>query len=152
MAQVSYTRGVRLVLKLGDGASPEVFTALCSINAQRGLTFNAQTNDEVIPDCADPDAIAWVAREKQSLSVEFTGAGMSHKNDVAKLWAWFESELPKNCQIILDDDTAANDITFEGAFHLSSFELNGERGNKVQFSMTCASDGEVNATFGANVQ
>ena len=120
MAAVKYTRGVKLVLKVGDGATPgpEVFTALCTINAERGITFNAQTNDATIPDCADLEAIAFTAREKQSLSVDFTGGGMSDKSDVKKLWDWWKNEESKNCQIILDDDTVGNVITFAGAFHL----------------------------------
>ena len=151
MAAVNYTRGVKLVLKKGDGASPEVFTALCTINAERGITFNAQTNDETIPDCADPDAIGWLVREKQSLSVDFTGGGMSDKSNVKTLWDWFEGEDAVNCQIVLDDDTAANVITFEGAFHLTSFDLTGNRGEKVASTLSLSSDGAVTATFGANV-
>jgi predicted secreted protein len=151
MAAVNSTRGVKLVLKVGDGASPEVFTALCTINAERGLTFNAQTNDATIPDCADPDAIAFLAREKTSLSVDFTGGGMSDKSNVKTLWDWWESDESKNCQIILDDDNAANRVTFEGAFHLTQFDLTGNRGEKVNSTMTLASDGIVTAEFGANV-
>lgn len=151
MAAVKYTRGVKLVLKVGDGAEPEVFTALCTINAERGITFNAQTNDATIPDCADLEAIAFTAREKQSLSVDFTGGGMSDKSDVKKLWDWWKNEESKNCQIILDDDTAGNVITFEGGFHLTQFDLNGNRGEKVNSTMTLASDGIVTATFGALV-
>lgn len=151
MAAVNYTRGVKLVLKAGDGASPEIFAALCTINAERGITFNAQTNDETIPNCENPDEIAWTVREKQSLSVDFTGGGMSDKSDVKRLWDWWESDEARNCQIVLDDDTAANVITFEGAFHLTQFDLTGNRGEKVASTLTLASDGEVTATFGANV-
>lgn len=151
MAAVKFTRGVKLVLKVGNGAEPEVFTALCTINAERGITFNAQTNDANIPDCDDLDALAWLAREKVSLSVDVTGGGMSHKSDVKKLWDWFEGEDAKNCQIIMDDDTSGNVITFEGAFHLTQFDLTGNRGEKVNSTMTLASDGAVTATFGALV-
>ena len=62
MAAVKYTRGVKLVLKVGDGETPEVFTALCTINAERGITFNAQTNDATIPNCDALEEIAWLAR------------------------------------------------------------------------------------------
>lgn len=151
MAAVNYTRGVKLVLKIGDGASPEVFTAMCSINAERGITFNAQTSDETIPDCADLDAIAWVAREKQTLSVDVTGGGMLDKGNVKTMWDFFEADTSTNCQIVLDDDTAANVITFEGAFQLTSFEITGNRGEKVTTSLSLSSDGAVTATFGANV-
>jgi hypothetical protein len=46
-----------------------VFTAYCTINAARGITFKGATNEFNIPDCADPDQIGWLAREKVSLSV-----------------------------------------------------------------------------------
>lgn len=151
MAAVNYTRGVKLLLKVGDGASPEVFAALCTINAERGFSISAQTNEANIPDCAAPDQLSWLAREKVSLSADFTGGGMLDKSDVKKMMDWAASEDSKNCQIILDDDTAANVITFEGPFHLTQFELSGNRGEKVTATITLASDGEVTATYGANV-
>ncbi|WP_292052153.1 phage tail tube protein [Brevundimonas sp. UBA5866] len=151
MAAVNSTRGVKLVVKVGNGASPEVFTKLCTINAERGITFNAQTNDATVPDCDDPDKIAWLAREKQSLSVDVTGGGMNHKSDNKKLWDWWRSEDSRNCQVILDDDDPANVITYEGAFHLTQFDMTGNVGEKVNSTMTLSSDGEVTATFGANV-
>lgn len=151
MAAVNYTRGVKLVLKVGDGESPEVFTALCTINAERGVSFDGQFRDETIPDCADPDLVAWVAREAESLSMSVTGGGMNAKEDNVTLWNWWSSGESKNCQVILDDDDAANRITWEGAFKLTQYELSGNRGEKVSSTITLASDGEVEATFGANV-
>lgn len=145
------TRGVRLVIKVGDGASPEVFAPLCTINAERGITFNAQTNEDTVPNCDNPEAISWLAREKQSLSVDVTGGGKNHKSDNKKLWDWWKSPDPVNCQVVLDDPTPANVITFEGAFHLNQFDITGGEGQKVLSTMTLASDGEVTATFGANV-
>lgn len=151
MAQVTFTRGVKLLVKKSQGGSPETFAALCTINADRGVTFTAETNDANIPDCDDPDAIAWIVREKVSLSIGVTGGGMSHKNDVAVLWDWFKNEESSNCQIVMDDATPGNVITFEGHFHLTQFELTGSRGDKVQSTITLASDGEIEGTFGANV-
>jgi len=145
------TRGVRLVVKVGDGASPEVFTPLCTISAERGITFNAQTNDETIPNCDDPGAIAFLSREKSSLSVDVTGGGKNHKDDNKKLWDWWKSPEPKNVQVVLDDDVAANQITWEGAFHLTQYDITGAEGQKVASTMSLSSDGEVTATFGANV-
>lgn len=145
------TRGVRLVVKVGDGATPEVFTPLCTINAERGITFNAQTNDETIPNCADPEAIAFLSREKSSLSVDVTGGGKNNKEDNKTLWDWWKSPDPRNCQVVLTDPTPANEITWEGAFHLTQYDLTGNEGEKVGSTMTLASDGEVTATFGANV-
>jgi hypothetical protein len=76
MAAVKHARGVKLLLKVGDGMSPEQFTALCSINASRSITGDAATNEFNIPDCADPDALAAVVREKVSTSYSVAGAGI----------------------------------------------------------------------------
>lgn len=151
MAAVNHTRGVKLVLKVGDGADPEVFTALCTINAERGITFNKDMGEETIPDCTDPDLIGWVAREGRSKSISFDGGGMLNKQDVADFWAWWDGDDSKNCKVILDDDLPANVITFSGAFKMPSFAINGDRGSKATATMSIASDGAVTATFGANV-
>lgn len=151
MAAVNYTRGVKLLLKVGDGASPEVFTALCSVNAERGFSITAATNEANIPDCEAPDQLSWLAREKVSLSADFTGGGMTNKSDVKRMMDWASDEDSKNCQVILDDDAPGNVITFEGPFHLTQFDLTGNRGEKVTSTISLASDGEIVATYGANV-
>lgn len=150
MAAVNTTRGVKLVLKVDD-AKNGTFTTLCTINAARGITFNAQTNDDTVVDCDNPDAIAWLAREKSTLSVDFSGSGSSHKQDIYRLWTWLNAEESLPCKIIMDDDTPANVITFTGNFHLTSFDVSGDRGTKATSSLSVSSDGIVTATFGANV-
>lgn len=88
MAEVKHARGVKLLIKVGDGATPEVFETYCSINAERGITFTAGTNDQDIPDCQDPDAIAWVVREKTNLSASITGSGVLDTGDVQDFFDW----------------------------------------------------------------
>lgn len=151
MAAVDYTRGVKLVLKIGDGAEPQVFAPWCSINAERGITFTNALTDEIIPDCVDPDKIAWLAREKVSRSMSFSGGGMLHKSDVKKAWDISEDEESVDFQVYLDDDLPANVIMWEGKFHMGEFGINGNRGEKAVFSADFSSDGAVEATFGANV-
>lgn len=151
MAAPNTTRGVKLVLKIGDGADPEVFTARCTINGDRSVAYDATMRDETIPDCDNPDAVAWVGREKESLSVTFSGSGMLHKQDHAIFRNWWASEETKNCEIVIDDDTPANVITETGAFHLTTFNVTGSRGVKMTADITIVSDGEVTPEYGANV-
>lgn len=151
MAAVTHARGVRLLLKVGDGATPtETFTAKCSINAARGIAFDASTNDFNIPDCSDPDLIAWVAREKISLSASITGAGILNTPDTESFFVWWSSDDAKNCQVHLDGVTGANGGGyFSGAFHLTAFEVTGDRGGKMEFSCTLVSDGTITWTDAA---
>lgn len=140
---VKHARGVELLLKVGNGASPEVYTAFCSINAARGISFTSSLNEFNIPDCTDPDLIAWVAREKASLSIAVTGAGILNTPDVDDFFNWFKSETSKSCQIVVDVTAALGGQVFTGDFHLSEFSITGNRGGKMECSLSLASDGEV---------
>lgn len=143
MAAVKHARGVQLLLKVGNGAEPEVFTAFCTVNAARGITFTSATNEINIPDCDDPDQISWLAREKVSLSVAVTGAGVLNTPDVQAFYDWLTDEDSKNCQIVIDVASADGGVIFEGFFHLTDFAITGDRGAKMQCTLTLASDGEV---------
>lgn len=143
---VKHARGVQLLLKVGDGASPEVYTAFCSINAARGITFSSAVNDFSIPDCTDPDLIAWIAREKSSLSVAVSGAGILNTPDIDDFFNWWSSRLSKSCTITIDVGASLGGQVFTGDFHLTDFAITGDRGAKMECSITLASDGEVTMT------
>jgi len=143
MAAVKHARGVKLLLKVGDGASPEVFTAFCTINAARNIKGTTTTNSFNIPDCADPDLLAWVSREKVSIEYSVTGAGILNTPDVQDFSDWLADENSKNCQIVVDVPSADGGVIFEGAFHLTDFDITGDRGKKMEATLTLASDGPV---------
>lgn len=146
MAAVQHARGVALVLKVGDGGSPEDFVARCSINAARSLTGDAATNDFNIPDCADPTALANIVREKVSLSYSVSGAGILNTPDLAGFNTWLQSPYSKNCQIIVDVAGSAGGAIFQGAFHLTQFQITGDQGGKIEVSISLLSDGAVSVT------
>lgn len=143
MPALKPVRGVKLLLKVGNGADPEVFTAKCSINASRGVSFSSAMNEIAIPNCTDLDEIAWLAREKTSLSVGVTGAGILNTPDVQGMFDWWKSKDPKNCQVVVDVPSGDGGVIFEGAYHLPEFSLTGEPGDKANFTCSLASDGEV---------
>ena len=143
MAAVKHARGVKLLLKVGDGASPEVFSTFCSINAARGISFTSTTTDFNLPDCDDPEQIAWVVREKDGLSASVTGAGVLNTPDVEGFFDWLASPDSKNCKVVVDVPAVDGGIVFSGAFHLTDFEITGDRGGKMECSITLASDGEI---------
>ena len=143
MAEVQHARGVKLLLKVGDGASPEVFAQMCSINADRGITFTSGTNDQPVIDCADPDALAWIAREKTDLSMSFSGGGLLNTPDLEKFAAWHESPDPKNVLVIVDVPSTDGGIIWTAKLHMTEFSLTGNRGEKMGFSGSWVSDGIV---------
>lgn len=144
MAAVKSARGTKLLLKVGDGATPtEVFSTYCSITAERGISFTAGTNDVDIPDCDDPDKISFLAREKTNLSLNFTGSGTLNTPDVQEFFDWWQSPDSKNCKVIVDVPSVDGGVIFSGAFHLTEFSITGNRGERMQASVSLASDGVV---------
>lgn len=143
VAPVKSARGVKLVLKVGDGASPEQFVQMCSINAERGITFSSTLNEEEIVDCEDPDALAWIVREKTGLSMSFRGAGMLNTPDVPDFFEWYQSEESRNALIILDVPADDGGVIWSARLHLGEFSITGNRGGKAQFDGSFSSDGVV---------
>ncbi|MGE0828941.1 MAG: phage tail tube protein [Hyphomonadaceae bacterium] len=148
MAQAVTVPGKSLFIKVGDGGSPETFTHNCSINAQRGLQLSAQTNDVNVPDCDDPDLMAWVEREKVSLSGAINGSGVLNAPDQDLFWEWFSSADPKNVKVITDIAGASGGRVFTGAWLCTGFDITGNRGEKCQCAITLASNGAI--TFANN--
>lgn len=140
MAEVDVFNGSKILIRIGDGATPtEAFAHPCLINSSRSVQESATTVDSVVPDCADPDAPAWTQREKDALSVTITGEGLVNKADVAAYQAWLRQAANKNVQYTVDDNTT----NMQGAFHLTEFQVSGERKEKAQVSITLVSDGAV---------
>jgi hypothetical protein len=143
---VKYASGVKLLIMVGDGGSPEIFTAFCTINAARSVVGDAATNDFNIPDCEDPDALGWLAREKVSLSYSATGAGILNTPDVQAFTDWLADPNSRNCQIVVDIPATDGGVIFAGPFHLTHFEITGDRGAKMAATLNLISDGEILVT------
>lgn len=144
---VKHARGVKLLIMVGqqDGP-PETFVAFCTINAARSVTGDAATNDFNIPDCEDPDKMGWLAREKVSLSYSAQGAGILNTPDTIIFAEWLADPLSRNCQIIVDVPAADGGVIFAGLFHLTHFEITGDRGSKMEATVNLISDGEITVT------
>src|SRR5690349_11791667 len=103
MAQPNTTKGVNLVIKAETARDSGVYTTLCTISAERGITFTNQLNEQIIPDCTDLTAIAAVAREKVSYSVACSGGGLVHKQDLVRIETIRLYADAWRMKIILDD-------------------------------------------------
>lgn len=136
----TYTFG-EMLIELGNGLDPETFAAPCGLTTK---SFNGQaaTNDTNVPDCDDPDAPSWLERDVVSLSRDISGSGVLAEESL-EIWDdWFTSALPKNCRISLIDGVNG-DRVWSGSYILSGFEITGNKGEKVQVSVTMVSNGEI---------
>jgi hypothetical protein len=127
---------------LGDGNSPEVFSAPCGFT-QKAYARSKELSESNVPDCDDPDAPAWVEREVRSLSSSISGSGVLAKSALPIWDEAFDSTDSINCKIEMHwgASGAGNIITYTQKFHLSSLEISADLGEKVQISVSMESDG-----------
>lgn len=145
MAAPTTKDGVELYIKVGNGASPEVFTHPCTINAARGIEFTASTNEVIVPDCANPADPAWVQVVKDGLKATINGEGILDATlaNIQLYDTWFTSKEGKNVQVWI-----AAIGKWVGEFKLTQWAVTGERNDKIQASITLESDGSI-AAFAA---
>lgn len=139
MAKPTVLPGTKLLLLVGDGASPEIFAEPCGLTT-KSFDLSASTNTTVLPDCVDPEAAAWEATDINALSASGSGTGVMAIESFKKWNDWFLSTEGKNMQIKLDHADLGH---YLGSFKLTSFKLAGTRGNKVTVDMSFKNDGEV---------
>jgi hypothetical protein len=144
MALAKVVAGKSLLIKVSSGGGSPTFAHSCLVNAARGIVFTAQTNETRIPDCTDPELIAWTKKEKISLSASVNGQGVLHTTDTEMYFNWLASPLPIAARIELSGVTLANGGGYWSAnWHLTNFEVSGDIGSHVQASIGLESDGDV---------
>lgn len=143
MTTVNGRTGAQLIVQIGNGASPEVFTADCLINTTRGIAFSSSTQEDIVPDCDNPEDPAWVEITKDGLKATVTGAGKLHVDSIATWDDWFASDDAKNVRFLVSSKGY-----WQGAFKLTEWTPadNPDRKEKVNASITLASHGAVTWT------
>lgn len=137
---IDKVRGTQLYIKVGNGATPEVFAHPCLINTKRGIKFSSSTNKAIIPDCDNPDDPAWTEAIKDALSAAIDGAGKLDATAVPTFDAWFRSPNAKNVQVWLGTKGY-----WQGAFQLTGWEISGDRNDYAEASITLESAGVLGA-------
>lgn len=130
---VAAVAGEALLLKVGDGGGPEVFTAPASINANRDLTISTSEKAVEIPRVDTPSAPAKTVREITAVDWELGFDGICNSGDDKIYVDWAISGAPKNVKLI---NSVTGGLTLAGSAVLTQFKISGERGGKVMFSGT----------------
>jgi hypothetical protein len=139
MAQATTYPFSQFLVKIGDGASPEVFTDPCGLTS-KGLTRTANLNDTNIPDCDDPDAPSWLGRDVVSYQGAIAGSGVVAEESFDTWEDWWNAGETRNVRIELGNPVAYAWIM---PAKLQEFAITAERGNKVQMAVNIVSDGAV---------
>lgn len=130
------------LIKIGDGESPEVFTAACGI---QDVTINrvANTSDRFVRDCTKPGEVPNRKVKTTGKQLDITGGGLTDKAHVDI----FDDALGKvknyKVELYADDGTDAGDLigTVAGAFVMTAANMNIPREADASAEITLASHG-----------
>lgn len=134
--------GRALLVKIGDGADPEVFSNLCGLNS-KAMTINNSSIDVTTPDCSSPGGALWTETLNGLKNVTITGDGFFEDS---------ASELRMNTIAMAADNVGNFTVTvpafgtYAGAFRIASLEFGGETEGGVTYSLSLESTGAVTFT------
>lgn len=145
MAEAKTVAGKSLLIKVSDGATPTpAFTHPCLINAARGIQFSSTSNERRIPDCSDPELIAWTKINKVSLSGKITGAGVMNTPDNVFYFGWFNSDDAKAVRVEYAGVSAGDGGGWwAGNWKCTDYGNDGDVGDEVNASLSLASHGAI---------
>ena len=128
-------KGSAMLMKVGDGASPEVFTTIAGLRST-SLTVNNESVDVTNKDSLGKRELL-AAAGVQSISVSGSGVftdGSSESTIKTNALA----DTIDNYQFLVPDFG-----TFTGAFQVTSLEYAGEFNGEVTYSMSFESGGAI---------
>ena len=132
---MSAQRGRDLLLKIGDGASPEIFAAVAGLRATT-LAFNAQSVDVTNADSAD----MWrelLGAGVKSATISGSGVFKDAASDAALRAAFFAQTLA-NWQIVIPHFGVVS-----GPFKITALQYEGPYDGEVKLSLSLASAGAL---------
>ena len=133
-------KGKDILLKIGDGESPEVFTTVAGLRA-RTISLNARSVDATDSDSAGRWRELLAGAGVKQASVSGAGVFRDAASD-ALIRAAFFAQSADNWRLIVPDFG-----TLPGPFLVAALEYAGEHEGEATYAITLASAGEV--TFAA---
>lgn len=141
MAQATTVRFGKQAILIGNGATPEVFTAPCGLTSLTKTT-NVETNTVNIPDCTDPDLSSWLGIDEISRQIQLVFGGVLNTESLLMWQTWDLAGGYKNVRWFRNLDTTDGGGYLSGSALLSAFEETGEQKQRYQISGTLIYDGK----------
>lgn len=146
MAQAKVIKGGSVRVYLGNNANPTIYTAPCGLTS-RSITLNKALSEEKIPDCDDPDSVAWLGRGATSRAMEISGEGVLAQQSMQ---TWLDAldstdSVPVKIEITFPKFT----VTWEGKMQVDSFQITANDTEHVKASISMKNDGEMIRTIKA---
>ncbi|KZK76483.1 Phage major tail protein 2 [Pseudovibrio sp. W64] len=134
-------KGRLLLLKLGNGADPEVFENTAGIKT-RNLSINNSLVDATVPDSDDPGSIVYSSSVHGIQSVSFSGSGLSDDSATStQLNAACLEQTRTNAKVIVPGLGE-----YAGVILIESIEFSGEVEGEAEFSISVKFTGKVTFT------
>lgn len=135
----------QLTIYLENPATPGVWTAPCGFTS-KAFELSKDLTDVVIPDCADPDLVAYVGREVRSLSWSVTGDGVLALESLTSWRSFADATTAWGIRVDIDGAAGSGSGVWEGKAHLESFSISGDLGEKLQVEVSIQGDGALTFT------
>ena len=135
--------GRSLLIKIGDGAGSEAFTAIAGLNS-KSITINNSAIDVTTPDATTPGGALWASSLNGLKSMSISGDGIfldesaqeGRLNTIA-----MQADPVANFELVVPDFG-----TYSGEFRITSLEFGGETEGTTTFSLSLESNGTVTYT------
>lgn len=134
-----------VIVKMGDGATPEVFTIMCGIE-NISLNQNVQSNDVYRRDCAKPGVLPTRRNRPTGTSWDVTGSGVLNISEITRFKAALGTRKNYRIEFGKRDGTDTGTLlgTYAGPAMLLSFNHNvGDEGTA---EVTLAGEDEITWT------
>lgn len=131
-------KGSSLLIKIGDGGSPEAFTTVGGLRST-SISLNDEAVDVTTMDSSNNRELL-ANGGIQSISISGSGVFTDAASESTLRTAFGASSF-SNYQVIVPDFG-----TYEGAFMIASLEYAGEYNGEVTYSVTLESSGSVSFT------
>ncbi len=138
---MSQQQGRLLLIKIGDGASPEAFANLCGLTT-RNFNLSANEIDTTVPDCDNPGAAVQKTSEPGIVNRTFTGSGKFISGaPQATLMGHVRGATIFNAKVVVPGEG-----TYQGPWMVSDFDFSGEMEGNMEFSATFTAAGPLTFT------
>lgn len=144
MAQPTTARAGKMIVRIESADSPNVFVAPCGFTS-KAFNLGKNLSEVLIGDCNDPDAAAWLARDVQSKTASITGEGLLAAESVQTWLGLVDDDDGRECEVEVIFSTGS--ITYVGNFHLETWNVGSEQGQRVTSNISMQSDGPVVGTW-----
>ena len=132
--------GRSLLIKIGDGAGSEAFTAIAGLNS-KSITINNSSIDVTTPDATTPGGALWASSLNglKSMSISGDGIFLDESTQEGRLnTIAMQADPVANFELVVPDFG-----TYSGEFRVTSLEFGGETEGAATFSLSLESNGTV---------